>query len=235
MKTKDFNQSLEWKQAWEYEYQKQGIPSSFRKAPARVVTEFYSWLEQRNFKGDQAADLGCGRGRNSLYLASKGFSVVALDLLEENIDCLTHQARSMKLPITAHAQNVISPWPMNANSLDIAIDIFCYKHLTNKDAQQLYRKELARTLKSTGYYFVSLASESDGFYGPLLTHSPAPHHKLVVDPYAQIESYLYSIAELTREFVDHFIVIKADEQESSSPMHGKEYTRKVLNLIMRKA
>lgn len=235
MKTKDSDKFLGWQQAWEHEYQKQGIPSSFRNTPARVVTEFNSWLEKRNFKGKQAADLGCGRGRNSFYLASKGFSVTSLDLLQENADYITHQAHSMQLPIVAHAQNVSSSWPISANSLDIAIDIFCYKHITNKDAQKLYRKELARTIKSTGYYFVSLASESDGFYGPLLINSPAPHHKLVVDPYAQIESYLYSISDLTQEFADHFIVMEANEQESSSPMHGKEYTRKVLNLIMRKA
>jgi 2-polyprenyl-3-methyl-5-hydroxy-6-metoxy-1,4-benzoquinol methylase len=234
MRTKDSDKSLEWQQSWKREYQKQGIPSSFRDTPARVVTEFYSWLEKRNFKGDQAADLGCGRGRNSFYLASKGFSIIALDLLRENVDYVMHQARSMKLPVIAHAQSVASPWPIPTNSLDIAIDIFCYKHITNKEAQKLYRKELARTLKPTGYYFVSLASENDGFYGPLLAHSPAPQHKLVVDPYAQIESYLYSLSDLTQEFADHFIVMEADEQESSSPMHGKDYTRKVLNLIMKK-
>jgi SAM-dependent methyltransferase len=234
MDTKDSDKSLKCQLSWELEYQKKGIPSSFRNTPARVVTEFYAWLEKRHFTGTQAADLGSGRGRNSLFLASKGYSVISLDLLQENADYVTHQAHSMNLPVTAHAQNVASPWPIRTNSLDIAIDIFCYKHITNKEAQQLYRKELARTLKPTGYYFVSLASENDGFYGPLLANSPAPQHKLVVDPYAQIESYLYSISDLTQELADHFIVVEADEQESSSPMHGQQYARKVLNFIMRK-
>lgn len=160
MKIKDSNKSLEWQRAWEHEYQKQGIPSSFRNTPARVVTEFYSWLKRQNFKGSQAADLGCGRGKNSIYLASNGFSVTALDLLKETSDYVAHQANLMKLPIVAHAQNVSNPWPITTNSLDIAIDIFCYKHVTNKDSQRLYREELARTLKPTGYYFVSLASET---------------------------------------------------------------------------
>jgi len=229
-KRKDFDKSLK---AWENEYQKQGIPSSFRSTPARVVTEFYSWLQKRGFKGTQALDLGCGRGRNSLYLAKNGFSVTALDLLKENSDYVTNLANLMKLPIVAHAQSVTSPWPIATNSLDIAIDIFCYKHITNKSDQKLYRKELVRTLKPDGYYFISLASENDGFYGPLLNNSAGD--KLVIDPYSQIESYLYSISDLTEEFADSFIVIEAAEQESSSPMHGKEYTRKVLNFIMRKA
>ena len=235
MNTTDSDRALEWQRAWECEYQKQGIPSSFRNTPARVVTEFYSWLQRLNFKGSQAADLGCGRGRNSFYLASNCFSVTALDLLKENTDYVSDQAHSMKLPILACAQNLSSSWPITTNSLDIAIDIFCYKHITDKSSQTLYRKELARTLKPDGYYFLSLASDNDGFYGPLLINSPAANYKLVLDPYAQIESYLYSISDVIQEFADYFIVIEADEQESQSPMHGKEYARKVLNFIMKKA
>lgn len=234
MTAKNSHKYLEWQKAWQHEYQKQGIPSSFRNTPTRVVTEFYAWLEKQNFKGAKAADIGCGRGRNSFYLASKGFSMTALDLLKENTDYVTEQARLLKLPVKAYAQNVANPWPISTNSLDIVIDIFCYKHITHKDAQKLYRKELARTLKSTGYYFVSLASENDGFYGPLLINSPAPSDKLVIDPYAKIASYLYSISDLIQEFADHFLVLEANEQESLGPMHGKEYKRKVLNLIMKK-
>ncbi|OGN55605.1 MAG: hypothetical protein A3D96_07100 [Chlamydiae bacterium RIFCSPHIGHO2_12_FULL_44_59] len=115
MRIKDSDKSLEWQQSWKREYEKQGIPSSFRDTPAHVVTKFYSWLEKRNFKGDQAADLGCGRGRNSFYLASKGFSIIALDLLQENADYVMHQARSKKLPVMAHAQSVASPWPVDVH------------------------------------------------------------------------------------------------------------------------
>jgi len=227
--------SEKWQKAWELEYQKQGIPSSFRNTPARVVTEFCAWLEKRNFSGTQAADLGCGRGRNSFYLASRGYSVTAIDLVPANVDSINQQANELKCPVVAHAQSVAAPWPIPSNSLDLAIDIFCYKHITSKEAQASYRQELARALKPTGYYFVSLASENDGFYGPLLADSPAPQYKLIVDPYAKVESYLYSIDDLTREFGDAFIVVEAHEQESKSPMHGKEYTRKVLNLILRKS
>lgn len=59
------------KLAWEEEYQRKGIPSSFRKDPAKPVIEFLAWLKkQKNLSGNLAADIGCGLGRNSFYLAS---------------------------------------------------------------------------------------------------------------------------------------------------------------------
>lgn len=222
-------------EAWAAEYKRQGIPSSFRKDPTNVVVEFISWLEtQPSNKRQRAVDLGCGLGRNSFYLASRGFSVIAIDLLQDNADAIKSEAERTKLPITAFAQDVSSKWPIIPNSLDIAIDIFCYKHITNKQSQNNYRKELWKAMKPDGFYFISLASINDGFYGPLLQSSPCPMEKMIVDPYANIPSYLYSISDLSNEFSDMFTVIEASEKTSSSPMHGKIYTRKVINLILQK-
>jgi len=221
--------------AWAAEDKRQGIPSSFRKDPTNAVVEFISWLEkQRGNAKQKAADLGCGLGRNSFYLASRGFSVTAIDLLQDNVNAIREEANQTKLPIVTFAQDVSLKWPIAPNSLDIAIDVFCYKHITNKQAQQNYRMELWKALKPNGFYFISLASINDGFYGPLLQHSPSPTEKMVIDPYANIASYLYSVVDLSNEFGDMFTVVEASEKTSSSPMHGKNYTRKVLNVILQK-
>ena len=123
---------------------------------------------------------------------------------------------------------------MISDSLEIVIDVFCYKHIVNKQKQSSYRKELSRTLKSQGFYFISLASEKDGFYGPLLEHSTSNEEKLIIDPYSNIPSFLYSADGLAQEFSDQFELIQMHEQTSSSPMYGKEYPRCVINAIFRK-
>ena len=223
------------REAWLAEYKKQGIPSSFKKDPTNGVIEFISWLDKKPIHQIQtAADLGCGLGRNSFYLASRGFSVIALDLLQENINSIREKASQNNLLITAFAQDVLSQWPIAPLSLDIAIDVFCYKHITNKQAQKNYRIELWKALKPKGFYFLSLASINDGFYGPLLEGSPSPKENLIVDPHANVASYLYSIESLTNEFSDSFNIVEASEKTSSSPMHGKTYIRKVLNVIFQK-
>lgn len=223
------------KVVWNIEYKRRGIPSSFRKDPTKPVIEFINWLKkQRNFEGGLAADIGCGLGRNSFYLASQGFKVTGIELLEENVNTIKMEAKISDLPVQAFALDAASHWPMTSNSLDIVIDVFCYKHIVNKEKQAKYRQELSRTLKSDGFYFISLASENDGFYGLLLKNSTNQMDKLVVDPHSNIPSFLYSVESLSEEFSDFFEVIEIKEQASSSPMYGKEYSRRVINAILKK-
>ena len=226
------NDSL--KSLWSKEYQRKGIPSSFRQDPTQVLVNFIKWVQSKGLQSGLAADLGCGKGRNSFYLAKEGLTVVCLDLLQENADSMNAEAKKRDVPVKAYAQDASQEWPIETQSLDIAIDVFCYKHIVNKEAQRRYRKQLSRTLKSSGYYFISLASDKDGFYGPLLESSPDLDQKLIIDPISEIPSFLYSLDALVREFSDDFILVEAQETTSSSPMYGKDYSRSVLNCIFQK-
>lgn len=223
------------KKAWSTEYKRKGIPSSYRLDPSETVVKFLSWYKEREQKpGGIAADIGCGQGRNSYYLASQGFRVFGIELLEENALLINTYADSQKLPIEVFAQSAADTWPIASNCLDIAIDIFCYKHIAHKKAQEKYRHELCKALRFEGFYFISLASIEDGFYGPLLQHSLDPQNKLIVDPYSTIPSFLYSVDSLIQEFSDHFEIVDVEQRLSVSPMYGKHYQRKVLNCVFRK-
>ncbi len=222
------------KELWSQEYLRKGIPSSFRDDPTKVVTHFVSFLRERNLTCGNALDIGCGKGRNAFYLAESGFNVDALDWVPENVREINSQAVDHLLPITAHCQSVVEPWPLVASEVDIAIDIFCYKHIVDKNLQSQYRQHLGSALKRGGYYLISLAADDDGFYGPLLEQSTDPKHKLIIDPYSNIGSFLYNLDEITSEFSEGFSLVKAENTRSKSPMYGKEYARSVLNLIFQK-
>lgn len=222
------------KSAWGKEYARKGIPSSFRKNPSNTVLEFINWLKkQRNTTG-AAADIGCGLGRNSFYLASEGYYVTGIDLIEKNVDSVNEVAKKNHLSVQAFAQDAANDWPIASTSLDVVIDVFCYKHITDKVKQKKYRQELWRTLKPHGFYFISLASENDGFYGPLLKNSKNAKEKLIIDPYSNIPSFLYSMEDLKKEFSDYFELVEIHEKASSSPMYEVEYPRLVINAVFTK-
>lgn len=220
--------------SWETEYKKRGIPSSYRQEPTKVLIDFVAFLKQKSIQEKKALDLGAGRGRNAFYLAEEGYQITCFDLVQENILEINQKAKELHLPITAFCHDVTLPWPVQPHEFSVAIDIFCYKHIVNKELQKNYRKWLHSSLKDGGYYFLSLASDDDGFYGPLLNSSPDPSSKLIIDPFCHIASYLYSIDDITQEFSDTFQVVDVKKTTSFSPMHNKEYERRVLNFTLKK-
>jgi SAM-dependent methyltransferase len=219
---------------WREEYARQGIPSSYREDPSKVVVQMLSGLQERGVKVGKALDLGCGRGRNAFYLAQHGYEVFCLDLVPENVAKINAKAQEARLPVAAYCQDITHDWPVEKEQFDLAIDVFCYKHITDKEAQKKYRARLHKILKNQGYYFLSLAADDDGFYGPLLKTSPNPSLKQIIDPHSQISSFLYNMDEILGEFSDILQPAEAKKTESVSPMYGKEYSRQVLNILFRK-
>jgi SAM-dependent methyltransferase len=63
--------------------------------PATILRRAEAWLKQPGL----ALDVACGAGRNALYLARRGFTVIAVDISWEGLQRLAHRARAEELPI----------------------------------------------------------------------------------------------------------------------------------------
>lgn len=64
-------------------------------SPAAIVEDALPWLEGKG----RALDLACGAGRNALFLADRGHSVMGVDLSVEGLRILAERARERKLPV----------------------------------------------------------------------------------------------------------------------------------------
>lgn len=63
--------------------------------PATILKDAEAWLEPPGL----ALDVACGAGRNALFLARHGFSVVAVDVSWEGLQRLARRARSLSLDV----------------------------------------------------------------------------------------------------------------------------------------
>jgi len=63
--------------------------------PATILKDAEAWLEPPGL----ALDVACGAGRNALFLARRGFTVVAVDVSGEGLERLASRARSEALDI----------------------------------------------------------------------------------------------------------------------------------------
>jgi SAM-dependent methyltransferase len=222
---------------WDAEYSRRGIPSSFRDEPSGVLT--WALDNWKYLTGDArpktAVDIGCGTGRNSVYMATTGIEVVAFDSSHAAIHSAQTRAASSNstLPLTFISHNLVDGIPAKDNQVDFAVDIFVYKHQLLPSIRRAYRNELRRILKSEGRLLISLAEHKDGYYAacPDLEAAEDGNPRTILDPVAGVGSVLFSLEELITEMADCFTLEMAWHKSKLGLMHQRQYMRQTLATI----
>lgn len=223
---------------WDSEYESRGIPSSFRDDPSgTLVWVLANWaLLTGNKLPNSAVDIGCGTGRNPLYMAELGIDVLGFD------DSQVAVAKARQRP-TPNSQgsvkflhhNLDSGIPADHDQFDLATDIFVYKHQLLPSARSRYRRELRRVLRPNGRVMLSLADRTDGYYDqcPDLKVAEAGNPRTIEDPVVNIGSVLFTLEELIVEMGDCFALDMSWHKSKMGVMHGKQYLRRTLATIWR--
>src|SRR5262245_32675815 len=87
---------------WENAYQLP-IGSAFGKPSAEIIA-----LADSLPRNSSVLDLGCGEGRNALFLAERGFDVTAVDISAHGINKLRSLASQSHLPVRTEISDMRS-------------------------------------------------------------------------------------------------------------------------------
>lgn len=68
--------------------------------------EFVTFFDDFNREGAEVLDVGCGQGRDALFIARKGHSVIAIDSSPSGIRDLQKDADAEGLSITTHVVDI---------------------------------------------------------------------------------------------------------------------------------
>lgn len=103
-------------------------------------------------------DLGCGLGRHSIYMATHGFDVTAIDLSEYGVNYLKDWAKKCNLDIKTEVSNMLS-LPFGDNSFDC---IMAFNVIYHTDTQGFIKaiNEIKRILRPGGELFLTLISKN---------------------------------------------------------------------------
>ena len=222
---------------WKNEYEKRGIPSSFRSDPSGSVEYFFGFISDRartigyDLEHKKCLDIGCGTGRNAVYLSQKGLMVTAMDFVRSHINNINKMQVSN---IVGVCHDVSKAWPFQNNEFDFAVDTFCFKHQIPIQDKNVYKQELLRTPNSGGIFLLTLAGDDDGYYSSFLSESPELDRKVIIDPMNGIPSVLYSKDDIVREF-EMFRLMDYVHKVKPSVMHGREYIRTTHLFIFQKS
>jgi tellurite methyltransferase len=106
---------------WDTKYLQ--ISSEEERPPASFLEENIDFLKASMPAGARALDLAAGEGRNSLFLASQGFNVDALDFSLEGLRRTQKKAVARNLKIQAAVVN-LDHFTVPENSYDLIINFF---------------------------------------------------------------------------------------------------------------
>jgi len=139
-------------------------------APHFDITRYKPWPESKRFistlpKKSMVLDLGCGNGRNSIYLAKEGMNVIGLDFSRGLIKIAKNKMEWKEVLNRVNLiQGDIPSLPLQDDIVDAVLYIATLHHLPTPSERLQSLKEVARCLKSKGRALVSAwAQEQEKF------------------------------------------------------------------------
>ena len=100
-------------------------------------------------------DLGCGSGRDLIYLAELGFELYGLDFSEEGIRAASTRIQEKNLPMNLKVSSIYEKLPYEDQVFDAIIGIRTLHHGTIENIRALIQ-EIERILKPHGLIYITV-------------------------------------------------------------------------------
>jgi tellurite methyltransferase len=165
-----------------------------------------------------ALDIGCGDGRNTLFLAENGFQVIAIDNSKVAIDKLQKISVERKLNIQTIIAD-LSRFDFENGKYSLIIANTIIDHLDKDDGDELIIK-LKKALKKGGIIFASVFTENDPGNRKLVASSETSQY---------VKRYFHS-GELRNKFSD-LTLLRYHEEEFLDTNHGPQHYHFMARII----
>lgn len=139
---------MDQKPFWEEAYRDKDI-TAFSKTPTTDVVEFYHWIAP----GSTVLDVGCGEGRNAIFLAGLGHHVQAFDLSEAGIEKAKFLAAEKGVEVQFWAQDLADF--VFEQDYDVILS-HGVLHLAEKDIRNAFIQRAQEHTKPGGLHFVGI-------------------------------------------------------------------------------
>jgi SAM-dependent methyltransferase len=136
--------------------------SFFGDQPSKFALIFYENFIKNKVK--KVLELGCGQGRDSLFFASKGLYVHAIDSSKVAIENLTTKTKELNLDINLRYINAVEGLPFSNGYFDAVYSHMFYNMGFSDDELKFLFNESKRVLKSKGILSFSVRNDKDIMY-----------------------------------------------------------------------
>jgi SAM-dependent methyltransferase len=109
-----------------------------------------SYLDKGLFERGRSLDIGCGNGRNSVYLAKQGFEVDGIDFSRASIEWAEQKANEECVGVNFINQSIFD-FQVQHSSYDFVYDSGCLHHIKPHRRNQ-YIKKIVDILRPGAYF-----------------------------------------------------------------------------------
>lgn len=161
--------------------------------------------------GTTVLDLGCGNGRNSIYMAEHfRMHAIGYDISEEGIK----QAQAASAHLEGRAEffvrSISDPFPIADGSVDLVMDLMA-SHFLKEGERQAYLAEVLRVLAPGGLLlFKSFYAEGDVHAKKLIAKHGADEKNAYIHPRLKVYEYVWTDKALEETFESHFTLLKKE-------------------------
>lgn len=234
-------------QFWDNEYQ-QPKHLALSEEASEDLEKFLNWLARAWKKEPQAIlgldahscvlDLGCGNGRNLVYLAKiYGCRGLGYDISGEGVQQARNLAKSLgegvSSRLTFETRTIAGKLSAEDESVDLVLDMMTSHFLDEKGRVEL-RDEIARVLKPGGWlYFKTFCADGDIHTKRLMRDVPSGEAGTYIHPKFGVAEHAWTEVEIEEFFKDQF-EIKKIEKSHKHILHGKAFKRRTMSVYLEK-
>jgi len=197
------------------------------------IKKFWSYLETHHIPVSRGIEMGCGKGRNVIWLAGKGLEMHGFDFSPVAIEEAKRRAKSVGID-TAHfkVQDATLDWDYESDYFDFAVDCFATTDIESEAGRRAAVTELYRVLRPGGYLLAYLLSTEDEFHKEMVEKDPAAERNAFHHSTGKFEK-TFDQEEIDKQY-SAFTVVESRRVEKQAEFFGKEYACKHFWVVMQK-
>lgn len=218
---------------WDLEYLGSAtIPSSSRTKPAHALVNVSKDLK---LSGKRVLDLGCGNGRNAVFLASQGCDVTAVDASGTALKLLQKSVRNgaHRTKISAFQFDIRNALPFYDCEFDLVLDSYCLCHFLDFNELTKIIGECYRVLKFGGKLLTIQLSDQDRYYLER-TESREQFGHISMDPVNGIRKLHFHTESFIQTCAKDFSQHAPHKTRFLDSVNGVSYERDVFSCVLEK-
>jgi len=170
-----------------------------------------SYLEKKMIRPNKVLELGCGAGRNAIYLAKQGCSVVGVDLSDKALQWAQKRVDEANVSVELICANIFE-LNLQDESFDFIYDSGCFHHIA-PHRRVTYIELIHKLLKPNGYFALCSFEEYGSYGGSAISDEEVYIKRSLEGGLGYTKNQLKEVFQSFEEIEIRNMIAKSDEEQ----------------------